>query len=157
MYNSVMDTTFTKIYNLLTLPDGWNGYDGSAPQSNAVEYAHHWISLLHTRVIYPGSLTYNITSAFALVLVVSVAVLLFVFFAMLLLVFVVMRLAMSVAMRLAVFAAVLLVVSAVVVSVVINKRDASCLCGGTIRVRDSNNSRWILILPGDSKDTRVVF
>ncbi len=57
--------TFNKIYNLLTLPDGWNGYDGCAPQSAAVEYAHHWMSLLYLEVTSSGQkwLDPNVTAS----------------------------------------------------------------------------------------------
>jgi hypothetical protein len=61
----VMDTTFDKIYNLLALPDGWNGYDGSVPKYGAVEYAHHWINLLYHEVTSSGQkwLDPNITAS----------------------------------------------------------------------------------------------
>lgn len=56
---------FNKIYNLLALPDGWNGYDGCAPAYDAVEYAHRWIYLLYHEVISSGQkwLDPNITAS----------------------------------------------------------------------------------------------
>jgi hypothetical protein len=46
----VLLPAFNKIYNLLALSEGWNGYDGCAPEYAAVEYAHRWISLLYREV-----------------------------------------------------------------------------------------------------------
>lgn len=43
--------TLTEIYNLLTWPSGWNGYDASAPKYEAVQYAIHWIELFYIEVM----------------------------------------------------------------------------------------------------------
>ncbi len=57
--------TLNKIINLLTLPDGWNGYDACAPQLDAVEYACRWISFFHKEVISSGRkwLSPNVTAS----------------------------------------------------------------------------------------------
>jgi hypothetical protein len=47
-------TTNVKIYSLLTLPDGWNGYDGCAPKHSAVKRAYHWVNLLYHEVTSSG-------------------------------------------------------------------------------------------------------
>ncbi|GAC1502261.1 MAG: hypothetical protein NVS4B12_16070 [Ktedonobacteraceae bacterium] len=44
----------TEIYNLLTWPEGWNGYDACAPKYEAVQYADHWIELFYQEVIGSG-------------------------------------------------------------------------------------------------------
>ncbi len=46
-----ISSTLTEIYNLLTWPDGWNGYDACAPKYEAVQYADHWIELFYQEVI----------------------------------------------------------------------------------------------------------
>jgi len=44
----------SEIYNLLTWPNGWNGYDACAPRFEAVQYADHWIELLYQEVMNSG-------------------------------------------------------------------------------------------------------
>lgn len=43
-----------KIYDLLTLPADWDGYDACAPSYSAVEYAHRWLRLLYCEVTISG-------------------------------------------------------------------------------------------------------
>lgn len=43
--------TLSEIYNLLTWPEGWNGYNALAPRYEAVQYAAHWIELLHLEIM----------------------------------------------------------------------------------------------------------
>lgn len=38
-----LNNTLTKVYNLLTWNDGWNGYDAPAPRYSAVMHAASWI------------------------------------------------------------------------------------------------------------------
>ncbi len=45
----------TKLYNLLTLSDGWDGYDGCAPTYDIVEYAQHWLFLLYREITTSGN------------------------------------------------------------------------------------------------------
>lgn len=47
-------TTLRELDNLLTWPEGWNGYDALAPDYAAVQYAKHWIELFHQEVITSG-------------------------------------------------------------------------------------------------------
>jgi hypothetical protein len=44
-------STLAEIYDLLTWPEGWNGYDACAPKYDAVQYADHWIELFYLEVI----------------------------------------------------------------------------------------------------------
>ncbi len=46
--------TLNEIYNLLTWPEGWNGYDACAPQFEAVQYASHWIELFYLDIVSSG-------------------------------------------------------------------------------------------------------
>lgn len=46
--------TIGKLYDLLTWPEGWNGYDALAPDYKAVQYAVHWIELFYQEVIASG-------------------------------------------------------------------------------------------------------
>jgi hypothetical protein len=46
--------TLIEIHELLTWPDGWNGYSALAPKHNAVQYADHWIELFYQEVIESG-------------------------------------------------------------------------------------------------------
>lgn len=39
----VLTETLTKLHNLLTWKDGWNGYDALAPDPKAVSHAEDWI------------------------------------------------------------------------------------------------------------------
>jgi len=39
--------TLIEIHELLTWPDGWNGYSARAPKYSAVQYADHWIELFY--------------------------------------------------------------------------------------------------------------
>jgi hypothetical protein len=46
--------TLNEIYNLLTWPEGWNGYDACAPKFEAVQYASHWIELFYLDIVSSG-------------------------------------------------------------------------------------------------------
>ncbi len=46
--------TFIEIHNLLTWPDGWNGYSARAPNYSSVQYADHWVELFYQEVIDSG-------------------------------------------------------------------------------------------------------
>lgn len=46
--------TLIEIHELLTWPDGWNGYSALAPKHSAVQYADHWIELFYQEVIESG-------------------------------------------------------------------------------------------------------
>ncbi len=46
--------TLIEIHELLTWPDGWNGYSARAPKYSAVQYADHWIELFYQEVIESG-------------------------------------------------------------------------------------------------------
>lgn len=46
-----LSSTLAEIYDLLTWPDGWNGYDARAPKYEAIQYADHWIELLYLEII----------------------------------------------------------------------------------------------------------
>lgn len=48
---SEISPTLNEIYNLLTWPDGWNGYDACTPKYEAVQYADHWIELFYQEII----------------------------------------------------------------------------------------------------------
>lgn len=41
----------SEIYDLLTWPEGWNGYNALAPNYEAVQYAAHWIELFYREVM----------------------------------------------------------------------------------------------------------
>jgi hypothetical protein len=58
-------STLAEIYSLLTWPDGWNGYDASAPKYEAVQYAAHWIELFYMEVmdVNQGWLEPNVTAS----------------------------------------------------------------------------------------------
>lgn len=49
-----LQPTFNEIYNLLTWPEGWNGYDACAPRFEAVQYASHWIELFYLDIVSSG-------------------------------------------------------------------------------------------------------
>lgn len=51
-----ISSTFSEIYNLLTWPEGWNGYDACAPKYEAVQYAAHWIELFYQEVMSSGQI-----------------------------------------------------------------------------------------------------
>lgn len=44
----------TEINNLLTWPDGWNGYNACAPKYDAVQYARRWIVMFYQDVMDLG-------------------------------------------------------------------------------------------------------
>jgi hypothetical protein len=46
-----LSSTLAEIYDLLTWPEGWNGYDACAPQYEAIQYADHWIELFYLEII----------------------------------------------------------------------------------------------------------
>lgn len=46
-----LSSTLVEIYDLLTWPEGWNGYDACAPKYEAVQYADHWIELFYLEVM----------------------------------------------------------------------------------------------------------
>lgn len=46
--------TIRTLYDLLTWPEGWNGYDALAPNYKAVQYAVHWIELFYQEVVASG-------------------------------------------------------------------------------------------------------
>ncbi|HYT40828.1 MAG TPA: hypothetical protein VEP90_00650, partial [Methylomirabilota bacterium] len=46
-----ISSTLAEIYDLLTWPEGWNGYDACAPKYGAVQYANHWIELFYLEII----------------------------------------------------------------------------------------------------------
>jgi len=46
--------TLIEIYNLLTWPDGWNGYNACAPKYDAVRYASRWIVMFYLDVMDLG-------------------------------------------------------------------------------------------------------
>ena len=46
-----LSSTLAEIYDLLTWPEGWNGYDACAPKFEAVQYACHWIELFYLEII----------------------------------------------------------------------------------------------------------
>jgi hypothetical protein len=46
-----LSSTLAEIYDLLTWPEGWNGYDACAPKYGAVQYANHWIELFYLEII----------------------------------------------------------------------------------------------------------
>jgi len=46
--------TIRELYDLLTWPKGWNGYDALAPDYKAVQYAGHWIELFYQEVVASG-------------------------------------------------------------------------------------------------------
>ena len=46
--------TLNEIYNLLTWPDGWNGYNAYAPKYDAVQYASQWIVMFYLDVMALG-------------------------------------------------------------------------------------------------------
>lgn len=46
-----LSSTLAEIYDLLTWPEGWNGYDACAPKYEAVQYADHWIELFYLVVM----------------------------------------------------------------------------------------------------------
>ena len=43
--------TLSEIDDLLTWPEGWNGYNARAPRYKAVQYAAHWIELFYLEVM----------------------------------------------------------------------------------------------------------
>lgn len=43
-----------EIHELLTWPEGWNGYSACAPKYSAVQYAEHWIELFYQEIIESG-------------------------------------------------------------------------------------------------------
>jgi hypothetical protein len=45
-----------KLDDLLTWPEGWNGYDALTPNYADVQYAKHWIELFYREVITSGQL-----------------------------------------------------------------------------------------------------
>jgi hypothetical protein len=47
-------STLAKLYDLLTWPEGWNGYDALAPDYKAVEYTIHWIELFYQEIVASG-------------------------------------------------------------------------------------------------------
>jgi hypothetical protein len=49
-----LQPTLNEIYNLLTWPEGWNGYDACAPKFEAVQYASHWIELFYRDIVSSG-------------------------------------------------------------------------------------------------------
>lgn len=51
MVRAAILPTLIEIHNLLTWPDGWNGYDALAPKYEAVQYADHWIELFYQEVL----------------------------------------------------------------------------------------------------------
>ena len=51
-----ISSTLSEIYNLLTWPEGWNGYDACAPKYEAVQYAVHWIELFYQEVMSSGQI-----------------------------------------------------------------------------------------------------
>ena len=46
--------TLKEIHELLTWPEGWNGYSARAPNISAVQYAEHWIELFYQEIIESG-------------------------------------------------------------------------------------------------------
>jgi hypothetical protein len=46
--------TLKEIHELLTWPEGWNGYSARAPKYSAVQYAEHWIELFYQEIIESG-------------------------------------------------------------------------------------------------------
>jgi hypothetical protein len=42
--------TLSEINDLLTWPEGWNGYDACAPKYEAIQYATHWIELFYREI-----------------------------------------------------------------------------------------------------------
>lgn len=43
--------TLSEIFDLLTWPEGWNGYNACAPKYDAVQYAAHWIELFYLEIM----------------------------------------------------------------------------------------------------------
>jgi hypothetical protein len=46
-----LSSTLAEIYDLLTWPEGWNGYDACAPKYEAIQYADHWIELFYLEIM----------------------------------------------------------------------------------------------------------
>lgn len=57
--------TLSEIYDLLTWPEGWNGYNACAPKYEAIQYAAHWIELFYLEVTGSGQdwLEPNVTAS----------------------------------------------------------------------------------------------
>lgn len=49
--NQTLEPILTEIYDLLTWPENWNGYDASAPDPLAIQHAAHWIDLFYTEIL----------------------------------------------------------------------------------------------------------
>lgn len=46
-----LSSTLAEIYDLLTWPEAWNGYDACAPKYEAIQYAEHWIELFYLEIM----------------------------------------------------------------------------------------------------------
>ena len=44
-------STLADIYDLMTWPEGWNGYNACAPKYEAIQYADHWIELFYLEIM----------------------------------------------------------------------------------------------------------
>ncbi len=49
VYEEILPTLI-ELFDLLTWPDGWNGYDAYAPKYDAVQYASHWVRLFYLEI-----------------------------------------------------------------------------------------------------------
>jgi hypothetical protein len=54
LIRQALQPTLNEISNLLTWPEGWNGYDACAPRFEAVQYASHWIELFYLDIVSSG-------------------------------------------------------------------------------------------------------
>jgi len=44
-------STLAEIYNLLTWPEGWNGYNACTPKYDAVQHALYWIGMFYLEIM----------------------------------------------------------------------------------------------------------
>jgi hypothetical protein len=45
-----LESTLTEIYDLLSWPENWNGYDATPPDPLAIQQAAHWIELFYIEI-----------------------------------------------------------------------------------------------------------